>query len=592
MIPWILLLLLQIVYCITLPSIIAHSGLANRKWLGVIPLVQFFPVLKLLKRPWYWWFVILSPGINLIMLCILNVEMGIAFGKKSTKDQWIFGALPWLALPGLALRLQRQDKANQTALTLKQPNQTKVNETLPEVSPALAILPFNKPNDLSIQFVGPRDWAGKKKTQAREWSESILFAIIAASVIRTFFFEAFTIPTPSMEKSMLVGDYLFVSKMSFGAKTPQTTLSVPFIHNALPGGMTNSYIEALSLPYFRIPGWGKVERLDPVVFNFPHGDTIMVDPFYAGHDYYGYLRREAMLLAGGYDKYAQNPNKFLQLARNNFGVKKVCMICGREKGRQSLPIGGIKHRPMDKEENYVKRCIGLPGETLQIIQRKVHINGAPIQEPEGVMQSYRVSVNSITALNKIYVDYHVNISDRNRGTDGKGNMVTISSFSASDIENLKQNPNVVFIEEIIDTLPNEPLALFPNSPMMPFATWTRDNFGPLHIPAEGETIQLTAENLELYRRIISNYEHNELIERDGKVFINGQETTSYTFQQNYYWMMGDNRHQSADSRYWGFVPEDHVVGKPVFTWFSKADKNYQESGEIRWGRMFRLADPD
>ena len=592
MIPWILLLLLQFIYCLTIPVFLHHSGLSHRKWLGAIPVLQFFPVLKLLKRPWYWWLVILSPGINLIMLCILNVEIGIAFGKRSTKDQWLFGALPWIALPGLAIRLRRQAQVSKLQITEGTKNEPIVKTDLPAIHPAFNLLPYNKPSDIMVQFVGPRDWTGKKKSQSREWSESILFAVVAASVIRAFTFEAFTIPTPSMEKSMLVGDYLFVSKMSFGAKTPQTPLSVPFIHNALPGGMTNSYLEALSLPYFRIPGWGEVERFDPVVFNFPHGDTIMVDPFYAGHDYYGYLRREAVFMAGGYDNYAQNPNKFLQLARINFGVKKVCLVCGREKGRQSFPIGGIKHRPMDKEENYVKRCIGLPGENLQIIHKQVLINGAPIQEPEGVMHSYKVAVNSVTALNKIYLDFKVNISDRNRTTDGKGNMLTISSFSASDIEKLKQNPNVVAIEAIIDTLPTEPLSIFPNSPMMPFVNWSRDNFGPMHIPAKGETIELTAENLELYRRVIANYEHNQLEERDGKVYINGQATTTYTFQQNYYWMMGDNRHQSADSRYWGFVPEDHVVGKPVFTWFSKEDKNYQEGGKIRWGRMFRLADSD
>jgi signal peptidase I len=591
MILWSLLILLQVIYCIVLPVIISQGSQPHLRWLGAIPLIQFFPVLRILKRPWYWWFVILSPGINLIMLCILNVEIGIAFGKRTSREQWLFGALPWLALPGLALRIRRQSSVTKE-ITKHGLSDKKVETALPAVSKSLAILPFNKPTDLTVTFVGPRDWTGKKKTQAREWSESILFAIIAASVIRTFFLEAFTIPTPSMEKSMLVGDYLFVSKMSFGAKTPQTPLSVPFIHNALPGSMTNSYVEALSLPYFRIPGWGEVERFDPVVFNFPHGDTIMIDPFYAGHDYYGYLRREAANIAGGYAKYAQNPDKYLQLARHNFSVKKVCMICGLEKGRQSVPIGGVKHRPMDKEENYVKRCIGLPGEIIQIIQKQVHINGSPIQEPEGVMQSYRIGVNSVTALNKIYSDYHVNISDRRRDTDGRGNIVTTSSFSSSDIEKIKQNPSVVFVEEIIDTLSPEPFSIFPNSPMFPFDQWTRDNLGPMHIPAAGETIELTPENLELYRRVISNYEHNQLTQKDGKVFINGEETTVYTFKQNYYWMMGDNRHQSADSRYWGFVPEDHIVGKPVFTWFSKEDKNYQEGGKIRWNRMFRLADPD
>ncbi|MFM7727003.1 MAG: S26 family signal peptidase, partial [Flavobacteriales bacterium] len=183
----------------------------------------------------------------------------------------------------------------------------------------------------NLSYVGPRDWTGKKKSMMREWTEALLFAVIAASAIRTFFFEAFTIPTPSMEKSMLVGDYLFVSKMSYGPKVPQTPLAVPFLHNALPGGMTNSYSEIITLPYFRLPGFGSVERLDPVVFNFPHGDTIMVDPFYAGHDYYSYVRKEAIVLAGGYDKYVLNSERFNQQARNNFGIKKSCTVCGYER---------------------------------------------------------------------------------------------------------------------------------------------------------------------------------------------------------------------------------------------------------------------
>jgi len=235
MIVWILLAALVLIYSITLPSLLKRAGLNSA--LGYIPLVNFVPMLKLIKRPWYWFFVILCPGINLWLIIILNVELGLAFGKRSTKDQWLFGALPWLALPQLAFK------------------------------------------EKALAYVGPRDWTGKKKTMAREWTEALLFAVIAASAIRTFFFEAFTIPTPSMEKSMLVGDYLFVSKMSYGPKVPQTPLAVPFLHNALPGSMTNSYSEAINLPYFRLPGFGRVERLDPVVFNFPHGDTIMVDPF-------------------------------------------------------------------------------------------------------------------------------------------------------------------------------------------------------------------------------------------------------------------------------------------------------------------------
>ncbi len=550
MISWILLIALVLVYSITLPPLLKRAGLNSM--LGYIPLVNLVLMLKLTKRPWYWFFVLLCPGINLMLLAVMNVETGIAFGKSKTKDQWMFGVLPWIAFPTLAFK------------------------------------------ETSLPYLGPRDWASKKKTMIREWSEALLFAVIAASAIRTFFFEAFTIPTPSMEKSMLVGDYLFVSKLSYGPKVPQTPLSVPFLHNALPGGMTNSYSEAMSLPYFRLPGFGSVERLDAVVFNFPHGDTIMVDPFYAGHDYYSYVRKEGIVLATGYEKYAANPERFNQLARNNFAIKKLCTVCGYERNQRApkpMPIGGVRYRPMDKRENYVKRCIGVPGDNLSIINRQVHIDGQPLQDPEGVMHSYQFQVKSPAALRKIYAEYKVNINDRNSMNDS-GATVYQSSFTAADAAALRSNSDIMKIEVNNDTLPEsfDPQALFPNSSMAPFNTWTRDNFGPVHIPSKGETVPLTPENIALYRRVIQNYEGNTLKVVDGKAIINGAAADSYTFKQGYYWMMGDNRHQSADSRYWGFVPEDHIVGKPVFTWFSKEDPNYQESAELRWKRMFRFVD--
>ena len=550
MISWILLIALVLVYSITLPPLLKRAGLNSM--LGYIPLVNLVLMLKLTKRPWYWFFVLLCPGINLMLLAVMNVETGIAFGKSKTKDQWMFGVLPWIAFPSLAYK------------------------------------------ETSLSYLGPRDWTSKKKTMIREWSEALLFAVIAASAIRTFFFEAFTIPTPSMEKSMLVGDYLFVSKLSYGPKVPQTPLSVPFLHNALPGGMTNSYSEAMSLPYFRLPGFGSVERLDAVVFNFPHGDTIMVDPFYAGHDYYSYVRKEGIVLATGYEKYAANPERFNQLARNNFAIKKLCTVCGYERNQRApkpMPIGGVRYRPMDKRENYVKRCIGVPGDNLSIINRQVHIDGQPLQDPEGVMHSYQFQVKSPAALRKIYAEYKVNINDRNSMNDS-GATVYQSSFTAADAAALRSNSDIMKIEVNNDTLPEsfDPQALFPNSSMAPFNTWTRDNFGPVHIPSKGETVPLTPENIALYRRVIQNYEGNTLKVVDGKAIINDSPADNYTFKQGYYWMMGDNRHQSADSRYWGFVPEDHIVGKPVFTWFSKEDPNYQESAELRWKRMFRFVD--
>ena len=546
MIPWILLILLIGIYSITLPKLLTRAGLSPT--LGYIPIVNFLPFLKMIKRPWWWFLLLLCPGVNLLMLVVINVELGIVFGKRSTKDQWMFGALPWYAISNLAF------------------------------------------TDKGALYIGARDWTGKKKSFMREWGEAIVFAVVAASVIRTFFIEAFTIPTPSMEKSMLVGDYLFVSKTSYGAKIPQTPVSVPFVHNALPGGMKNSYVDWFTLPYFRLPGLGDVERLDPVVFNFPNGDTIMVDPFYAGHDYFSYVRKEGMFLAGGYDKYKLSPEKFNQMARDEFENKHTCRICAREKGVKNYPISGLRARPMDKKENYVKRCIGMPGDNLKIVDRQVYINDQAIENPKDLMFSYIVWVKNVTTLDKIYSEFKVNINDRRSGTDATGNLATLSSFTQEGYEKLKTWSEVISIEVNNDTINDEPLALYPNSPLEPFNTWTRDNFGPIHIPAKGETIDLNANNIALYKRVITSYENNIWTERDGAIYINGVAATTYTFKQDYYWMMGDNRHQSADSRYWGFVPEDHIVGKPVFTWFSKESKDYQETGEIRWNRMFRLVD--
>lgn len=298
MIPWILLIVLMLIYCITLPQLLQRAG-HKMPWLGYIPLVQFIPTLQVLKHPVWHFIVLLCPGVNLLMLIVLNVEIGIAFGKRSIGQQWLFGALPWYALFQLAFK------------------------------------------EKELQWVGPRDWTGKKKSFQREWGEAILFAVIAASLIRTFFIEAFTIPTPSMENSMLVGDYLFVSKVSYGAKIPQTPMSIPFLHNAMPGqSMANSYVEWFSLPYYRLPGFGDVERFDPVVFNYPHGDTIIVDPFLAGHDYYEILRREAMTIAAreanmninspeAYSYFLADKEKYLQKARVEFRDKKTCLSCAQ-----------------------------------------------------------------------------------------------------------------------------------------------------------------------------------------------------------------------------------------------------------------------
>ena len=557
--PEIFLLLLIAVYCICLPPLIKRAG--HNHILGYIPIVQFIPFLKVIHRPWWWIILLLLPGVNLLMIVIINVELGIAFNQRKVGQQWLFGALPWVAIPQLAFA--KKDEA----------------------------------------FVGPREWKRKKKSTQREWGEAILFAVVAASVIRSFFVEAFTIPTPSMEKSMLVGDYLFVSKMSYGAKLPQTPVSIPFVHNTIPGSMANSYVEWFKLPYFRLPGWSDVERFDPVVFNFPNGDTILVDPVLSGHDYYSFVRKEGMQMAatkvksnGGnpndasqlVPEYANNRAKYDAIARAHFAENKICYSCGAG----GMKIGGIKARPIDKEENYIKRCIGLPGEDLKIINRQVYIDDQPIENPQEMMWNYRFALSNPAAMDRILKEFDIPNTPDNismAGKDSTGAQVYITPFTEEGYQKMKNRSDVIFIQVENDTVAwDNPFEMYPNSNMAPFNSWTRDNFGPIHIPAQGETIELSPTNVDLYRRVITSYEGNTMEVKSDGVYINGEKATQYTFQYNYYWMMGDNRHHSADSRYWGFVPETHVVGKAVFTWFSKENHDLPRDGKIRWNRMFRF----
>lgn len=548
--PEVFLLLLIVMYCITLPSILKRANKPSA--LAYIPILQFIPFLKSINRPWYWLILLLIPGVNLLMLAIINVELGIAFNKRSTKEQWMFGLLPWYALYELAF------KSREAA------------------------------------YVGPRDWTGKKKSFGREWGEAILFAVVAASVIRGFFLEAFTIPTPSMEKSMLVGDYLFVSKMAYGPKVPQTPVSIPFVHNAIPGSMANSYVEWFSLPYMRLPGYSEVERFDPVVFNFPNGDTILVDPYYAGHDYHSLLRSEAIYMANNdYNEFSANTEKYMAMARENFSEKKQCYACNfNSNPGRPLNIGGVRHRPMDKKENYIKRCIGMPGDDLKIVNRQVMINNQPIENPEKMMWNYYVSFKSDAALRRVVNEFSVLRTDlRVIGKDSLQNNVYLIPFTGEEAAQLKSGSEINFIEVSNDSLVvNNHMSFYPNSNLAPFCTWTVDNYGPIHIPKAGEQIELTPENIALYRRVIEVYEENKWEQNGNQVVLNGVPTKNYTFKSDYYWMMGDNRHNSADSRFWGFVPENHVVGKAVFTWFSKQNPEYHGSARIRWNRMFHLVD--
>ena len=376
-----------------------------------------------------------------------------------------------------------------------------------------------------------------KKSVWREWIDAGVFAIVAATLIRILFFEAYTIPTGSMEGTMLINDYLFVSKMAYGPRIPITPLAIPLVHNTLPIIGGKSYSESVKWGYHRLPGFGSVERNDVVVFNYPGGDTVMAEQPEA--DYYQYSR-----------------------------------VYGRDNINSRFKI---ITRPVDKKENYIKRCIALPGDVLEIKNARVYINGAPnVLFPHSKL-NYLVRTNGIRPTTEENLEM---VQSINSG-------LYLYNLANDQVNLLRKAPNVVSVDLLI----NHPAGVSSPDPgewVFPDDTtnfkWNRDNFGPLTIPRAGTTVQITPQNIALYRRIIRNYENNTLDEVNGKFIINGKEATSYTFKMDYYWMMGDNRHNSLDSRYWGFVPQDHIVGKAWFVWLS-----YGEGGllkDMRWSRLF------
>ena len=386
---------------------------------------------------------------------------------------------------------------------------------------------------------------GEKRNALLDWLDAIIFAVVVVTFINTFFFQAFKIPSSSMESSLYTGDHLFVSKLAYGPKMPQTPLTIPFTHNVIGG--KESYSTLIQSDYKRLKGFGHVETGDYVVFAFPHGDTILTK--FPADDYYAVKRAIGR-----------------QAAINNYGP--------------------LKARPSDKKDHYVKRCVAVAGDTLEIVNGRVHINSKPQEVWPGVQNTYNV-VTTGQSLNPVLLDkLGINFSELyfDKTLPGYPSM----PLTAAMLEQVKEFPTVVSVEENIDSYPPD----YPDSymtifPFSPDYKWTRDNFGPLWIPRKGSTVQLTKENLPLYERIIAVYEGNDLKVTGDKIFINGEEAQSYTFQQDYYFMMGDNRHNSLDSRYWGFVPEDHIVGKPALIWLS-IDGNKKFPNNIRWRRFFKF----
>ncbi len=453
--------------------------------------------------------------------------------------------------------------------------------------PILLLLPFIF--DVYITKKIPWTWWRESKNPTvravMSWVDAIVFALVAVYIINLFFFQNYQIPSSSLEKSLMVGDFLFVSKVAYGPRVPNTPFSFPLVQNTLPILNCKSYLEHPQLDYKRLLGTGHVKRGDIVVFNFPAGDTITI--LQQNPDYYTNCYQEGLAF-------------LKQQAPGTKPAPDRCYRFGRDivKAKESF-YGKMMYRPVDKRENYVKRCVGLPGETLKIVNNQVYIDGKIVYDHPGVQYNYWIQTDGSSLsddqfeelgiskddrmlLNQAYGDDVLHQLGYKYNTVGKVNPVYRLPLTHEKYLLLKKYRNVLSIL-------TEPSIV--GGDVFPLGNtwgWTRDNYGPLWIPKKGATIQLTADNLLTYSRIIEAYEHNKLQVINGVAYINGKAAKTYTFKMDYYWMMGDNRHNSEDSRYWGFVPEDHVVGQPLFVWLS-LDKDKTFLGKIRWNRFFKLA---
>ena len=505
-----------------------YKAAGFQAWQAAVPIYNAFILMKIIKRPAWWVILLFIPTINLILFGVIWVETLRSFGKNSAKD---------------------------TALVL--------------LTFGLYIYTVNYSANPKHQ----PDRSLRPKTGFGETVSSILFAVVAATLVHNYFIQPYIIPTGSLEKSLLIGDFLFVSKFHYGARAPMTAVSVPMVHDTVPGLKIRSYLKKPQLPYLRLPGLQKIKRNEIVVFSWP-ADTV-----------------------------------------RQFFVREKRV-----------------DKPIDKKSNYVKRCVGIPGDTLEIIDGFVHTNGSKNQLPDRARVQYthfayaqkgvssrKLLAEGFSDFNRTYkidnitessyqqlIPYIIGrmgntIEDFRVITTAKGlptDVIRKTGLRVSEILELKKEMTLTLDEATamrkvpeIDSVvrrfskknvPNE--AFFPNK--IPF-DWNEDNFGPLVIPKKGMTVNLNKENLTLYKKIIAEYEANDLETSPSEIRINGNPTDQYTFKKDYYWMMGDNRHKSEDSRFWGFVPDDHIVGKPIFIWFSiKGINDGIKNWSIRWDRVF------
>ena len=474
-------LLVQIVHFLGTWKLYESAG--RKRWEAAIPVYNAIVLMKIIGRPTWWTVLLFIPIVNLIMFPVIWIETLRSFGKKSTLDTFL-GIITF----GFYIYYINYSK--------------------------------------KLDYIADRSLHPANKTA--DTISSLLFAVIVATLVHTYFIQPYTIPTSSLEKSLLIGDFLFVSKMNYGARVPMTTVALPMVHDSIPLTKRKSYLNWPQLPYMRLPGFQTIDRTDIVVFNWP------VDTVY----------------------------KFFDTSK-----------------RHVL-------KPVDKKSNYVKRCVGIPGDSLSIKDGIVYIDGKILVMPERAkpQYSYAVALDGKTPIDFEYLIKDLNITDEAGFKSELRDTLFLKALTAAGAERLKNVPGIVSVTRQIAK--GVEAGIFPH-----INKWNRDNFGPIYIPQKGKTVALTTETLPFYKRIITEYEKNDSGKKNdlkitgNEIRLNGTIVKNYTFKQNYYWMMGDNRHNSEDSRYWGYVPEDHIVGKPIFIWMSW-DTNGKGLNKIRWDRVF------
>ena len=526
----IIFLILVLISFVGLYKIFEKAGLPA--WKALIPVYNFWLVGGIINRPKWWGLIMIVPGVNLIMYGVYGFHLARAFKKRMNNDLILAAFFPYIYF---------------------------------------AYLGFNK----DIKFFGVTD-IKSESSFIKNWADPIIFAVVAASIIRGFFFEAFTIPTSSLEKSLMVGDFLFVNKVCYGAKVPQTPIAFPFAHHTLPfTTATQSYLEWIKLPYMRLPGYSKPKNGEIVVFNYPDGDTVTTGT-QQFTSYYEMVRQH------GYQN-MNNPNFTIEL------------------GGMPLKNGKKVGRPVDKREHYVKRCVAIAGDKLEIKDGEIFINDKKQAMPEHAQHFYEVktythlfgelvgdpqSGNQHYEMNESFLDKNdIYVGEAGLLAYSKDTAVYMMNMPADVAAKIKSIPNVLEVKKQIAPKGQYAENIFPHNKKYP---WNNDNFGPLTLPTEGMTVKIDTSNICLYEKMLSTYDDgiHPITISGAQVLYDGKPITSYTFKQDYYWMMGDNRHNSADSRSWGVVPFDHVVGRPVFVWLSIKDpKNNPISGKSIIGSL-------